>query len=238
MRFNVGSLVPVAVILASHVEAGVITEWVKRQAFCKYCPLNPGGIVKQIYTMIQNKQSTEDCRWEATFGLPASLGGPEKPNYDHRSTFTYMPLTGYNDPFLMLTLLFSVRVNYKESDNTCSVETINRVEAMGDEVYCIAGGCGVKDITETHATVVWGACVVKDTINFVPGQTMGTRECTEAQGEVKFSRFHDTEHCSGSSMITQHVGGQNPADFSPGERGGGRFWGGNILSCSGLSAGS
>lgn len=109
---------------------------------------------------------------------------------------------------------------------------------MGDNLYCIAGGCGIKELTDTYAVVSWGACVIKDTVNFVPGQAFGTRECTDAQGEIKFSRFHDDEHCSGSSLITANVGGQDHRNFSPSETDGGAFWGGIVTFCSALSAGS
>lgn len=137
----------------------------------------------------------------------------------------------------MLTIIL-VRVNYNENDNTCSVETNNRIEAMGNEIYCIAGGCGVKDVTETHAVVAWGACVIKDTVNFVPGQAMGPRECVDAQGEVRFKRFHGTDNCEGSGLLTSHVGGRNQEDFSPSQHGGGMFWGGIVTMCSAMSAGS
>lgn len=131
-----------------------------------------------------------------------------------------------------------VRVNYDETANTCSVETNNRIEAMGDNLYCIAGGCGMKEVTDTYAVVSWGACVMKDTVNFTPGQDMGPRECTDAQGEIRFSRFHDSEDCSGSSLLSSNVGGQDHRNFSPGEKGGGTFWGGVVTFCSALSAGS
>lgn len=83
MRFSAGNLVLAAGLLAAQVDAGYISELWRRQATCKECPLNPGNIVKQIYEMVTNQQSTKDCRWEATFGLPGDLGGPEKPSYDH-----------------------------------------------------------------------------------------------------------------------------------------------------------
>lgn len=86
MRFNIASLASVSILLASQAEAGVITGWVKRQATCKECPLNPGNVVKQIVSLFTDTQSNDNCRWEATFGLPKDLGGPEKPSYDHRST--------------------------------------------------------------------------------------------------------------------------------------------------------
>lgn len=130
-----------------------------------------------------------------------------------------------------------VRVNYDENDNTCSAETNNRVEAMGDNLYCIAGGCGIKELTDTYAVVSWGACVMKDTVNFEPGQTMGTRECTDAQGEIKFARFHGDEACKGSSVNAFTVGGQNPSDFSPND-GWGTFWGGVVTFCSTMATGS
>lgn len=85
MHSNIGRLVFVGVLMAAQVEAGVISGWMKRQATCKECPLNPGNIVKQIFGMTQNTQSESNCRWESTFGLPQDLGGPEKPSYDHRS---------------------------------------------------------------------------------------------------------------------------------------------------------
>lgn len=109
---------------------------------------------------------------------------------------------------------------------------------MGDDIFCIAGGCGVKDITETHATVAWGACVIKDTVNFVPGQTMGERECVDAQGEIRFKRFHDTDHCDGSGMLTSHVGGQDQRDFPASQRKGGMFWGGIVTACSAMAVSS
>ncbi|KAF9870226.1 hypothetical protein CkaCkLH20_12312 [Colletotrichum karsti] len=211
MHFNLNIVLITAAILAQ-AEGGLIGD---RQATCKNCPLNPGNVVKQIFEMVTNRQSHTDCRWEATFGLPEDLGGPEKPSYDHL-----------------------IRVNYNEKDNTCSVETNNRVEAMGDNIYCIQGGCGIKEVTDTHAVVAWGACVIKDTVNFTPDQAMGTRECTDAQGEIKFARFHDSDHCDGSEMLSASVGGRDHRDFSPTERSGGSFWGGVVTFCSALSNGS
>lgn len=109
---------------------------------------------------------------------------------------------------------------------------------MGDNLYCMAGGCGIKEVTDTYAVVAWGACVIKDTVTFTPDQEFGTRECTDAQGEIRFSRGHNSEDCSGSSLLTANVGGQNHKDFSPSEKSGGTFWGGVVTFCSALSAGS
>lgn len=109
---------------------------------------------------------------------------------------------------------------------------------MGDNLYCIAGGCGIKELTDSYAVVAWGACVLKDTVNFVPDQTMGTRECVDAQGEIKFTRGHNSEHCSGSQMVSASVGGRDHRDFAPSESTGGSFWGGVVTFCSALSTGS
>lgn len=84
MQFKIGHLVFAGAFLAAQVDAGVI-DWIKRQATCKECPLNPGNIVKEIVDMVSDTQSNKDCRWEHVFGLPQDLGGPEKPNYDHMS---------------------------------------------------------------------------------------------------------------------------------------------------------
>lgn len=108
---------------------------------------------------------------------------------------------------------------------------------MGSNLYCIAGGCGIKEVTDTYAVVSWGACVIKDTVTFTPDQAFGTRECTDAQGEIRFARKHNSDNCDGSSLISATVGGQNHQDFSPND-GDGFFWGGVVTFCSALSAGS
>lgn len=89
MQFNAKNLVVAAAVLATQVDAGLISELWQRQATCKNCPLSKGGIVKQIWEMVTNVQETSNCRWEATFGLPKDLGGPEKPSYDHLSEYTH-----------------------------------------------------------------------------------------------------------------------------------------------------
>lgn len=98
MQLTARNIILAAALLAAQVDAGIISELARRQATCKECPLNPGNIVKQIYEMVANPQSTDNCRWEATFGLPQDLGGPSKPSYDHlskSSTQIDMMATGF-----------------------------------------------------------------------------------------------------------------------------------------------
>lgn len=96
MQFSTTNIALAAGLLVAQVDAGYISELAKRQATCKECPLNPGNIVKQIFEMTTNTQSKSNCRWEATFGLPKDLGGPEKPSYDHLRKQAFRELLLHN----------------------------------------------------------------------------------------------------------------------------------------------